>query len=384
MAEDSSILSHLTTKIVPISSAENVLLEQLGRSLSPRKYIKRTNLKELAVEKAKEGITWKDLRDKFSCSKGEAQRKLKYFHSKGVLFTAQDLIYQGLDLPTTFRNRKPQRYYAGSIKAELIEKIKTELKNVPVHPTGVAHSSISPLSDTVEYQKARSFLDILTQLPFAFLHIHRLQLMLSLDKEYYTGLKQEPCRKNKAKLYEEIIGTRHVSYTFSPNGTVLISVVSSDNPFRLETDEDVSALFAFFGQVKDRLLYHVSDLRERIVPNIMEWHLKGCDINKDIEIDNNMQLTLPDIQLKHADRVFRLYVKPSGDKAFYRIEESLSPSLILPQALDTIRNPNKAMNEILLAAINQMNMKIDSLPHCNCKNSQADSKDDGSSIVSDC
>ena len=58
-----------------------------------------------------------------------------------------------------------------------------------------------------------------------------------------------------------------------------------------------------------------------------------------------MQLTLPDIQLKHADRVFRLYVKRSGDKVFYRIEESVSRYLALPQALDSIRNPNKGIEE---------------------------------------
>lgn len=47
------------------------------------------------------------------------------------------------------------------------------------------------------------------------------------------------------------------------------------------------------------------------------------------------------MQLKHTDRVFRLYVKPSEDKAFYLIEESLSP-IVLPQVLDSIRNPVQA------------------------------------------
>ncbi|MGB8024819.1 MAG: hypothetical protein WCF06_10930 [Nitrososphaeraceae archaeon] len=32
-------------------------------------------------------------------------------------------------------------------------------------------------------------------------------------------------------------------------------------------------------------------------------------MNKDVEIDDTCQLTLPDIQLKDADRVFRVYVK---------------------------------------------------------------------------
>ena len=107
--------------------------------------------------------------------------------------------------------------------------------------------------------------------------------------------------------------------TFSPNGTVEIAVKSSDTPFRLETDEDESVIFSFLGQVRDRLLYHVSDLRERHIPPIMDWILKACDLNKDVGIDDTCQLTLPDIQLKHADRVFRLYIKAVQDKAVYKI-----------------------------------------------------------------
>ena len=167
--------------------------------------------------------------------------------------------------------------------------------------------------------------------------------MLYIDKEYYTALNQEPRPKNKAKLYEENIGKRRVRYTFSPNGTVQVSVVSSDNPFKLETDEDVAIIFSFFGQVRDRLLYHVSDVRERMVPNILEWRLKGCDINKDIEIDDIAQSTLPDIQLRYVNRVFRLYVKSFHDKSFLRAEESLAPDLPLVEALDSIAHPFRSI-----------------------------------------
>ena len=138
MADDSSIHSY-TSRNVPISSGENVPLEEVGHSLSLRKYIKRRSIEDLAIERTSKGITWEDIRDKLSCSKDKAQRKLKYFHSKGVLFTAQDLIDQGLDLPPTFRNRNPQRYYARSKKADIIEEIKKEYKNVPGTPHGGHH-----------------------------------------------------------------------------------------------------------------------------------------------------------------------------------------------------------------------------------------------------
>jgi hypothetical protein len=122
----------------------------------------------------------------------------------------------------------------------------------------------------MEHQKAQSFLEVLIRLPFAPLYIHKLKLMLYIDKKSYAELKQEPRPKNRAKLHEENIGSRHINYTFSPNGTVHVSVISSDNLFRLETNKDVSILFAFFGQVRDRLLYRVGDVRERTVPNIIE------------------------------------------------------------------------------------------------------------------
>ena len=92
-----------------------------------------------------------------------------------------------------------------------------------------------------------------------------------MDKEYYDTLTQGERPKNRAKIHKENIGRRHVTYTFSPNGTVEIAVKSSDTPFKLETDEDESVIFSFFGQVRDRLIYHVSDIREQQVPPIMKW-----------------------------------------------------------------------------------------------------------------
>jgi hypothetical protein len=84
-----------------------------------------------------------------------------------------------------------------------------------VGPTGVNLSNSSlisnrhlPLSTNLEYQKAQSFLDILVQLRFAPLYIHKLQLRLSIDKQYYKELAQNEGRINRAKTHEEIIGRR--------------------------------------------------------------------------------------------------------------------------------------------------------------------------------
>lgn len=122
-----------------------------------------------------------------------------------------------------------------------------------------------------------------------------------------------------------------------------VSVTTTDTPFRIDRDEDVSALFAFLGQVRDRFLYHVSDIKEQHVPAILNWILKQCDLNKDVKINDLAQLTFPDIQLKSADRVFRLYVKVIKDKAYCRGEKSLTLNQILPEALDNIRHPYKSL-----------------------------------------
>ena len=45
---------------------------------------------------------------------------------------------------------------------------------------------------------------------------------------------------------------------------------------------------------------------------------------------------MPDIQLRHADRIFREYVKIINGKAFYRVEESLRLNKVLINAFDNI------------------------------------------------
>jgi hypothetical protein len=92
-------------------------------------------------------------------------------------------------------------------------------------PQGVSPPYPSSFSSkyTIEHQKAQTFLEILIQLPFSPPYIHKLQLMLHIDKEYYNALIQGDERpRNRAKVHEENIGRKHVTYTFSPNGTVFL------------------------------------------------------------------------------------------------------------------------------------------------------------------
>jgi hypothetical protein len=49
-----------------------------------------------------------------------------------------------------------------------------------------------------------------------------------------------------------------------------------------------------------------------------------------------MLVRAPNIQLKEANRVFRLYIKSLGDKAVYRVEESVKMHSSIADALHTI------------------------------------------------
>jgi hypothetical protein len=117
------------------------------------------------------------------------------------------------------------------------------------------------------------------------------------------------------------------------NGTVDTHVTCSNNPFKLETEIDRSRIIAFFGQVGDRLIILLRDERERIVPDIMDWHMTECDINKDVKLSHLLHLSAIKVQVKHLDHFFRIYIKSMGKETVCRIEESLHPKR---SALETI------------------------------------------------
>ena len=66
---------------------------------------------------------------------------------------------------------------------------------------------------TLNIKKPSHFCMFSTVCCFAALYIHKLQLMLSIDKQYYKELAQKEAHINRAKTHEEIIGRRHITYT---------------------------------------------------------------------------------------------------------------------------------------------------------------------------
>src|SRR5215472_6885565 len=241
---------------VPIQSGLIVPKAELVYTSILSKRISKKKIEELAVQKYRacgQGIDFSDVME-FRCSKANAQRILKDCCVQRILFRSP-------------KRTSPQRYYPSMIKADILEDLKQK-GNVPIHLTQVI-SSKTPL----EQQKAQNLSDILNSLGRYPLYIHKLQLQLSLESRYYTDIQKNCSKYNKAKQHEERIGTSIVKYLVYPNGKTMIFVACSNNPFKLEDESDVSILYAFLGQVRDRLLYLMTDPHERIVPPIFKWIL---------------------------------------------------------------------------------------------------------------
>ena len=126
----------------------------------------------------------------------------------------------------------------------------------------------------------------------------------------------------------------------------MIYISSSNTPFKLEVEEDVSSFFSFLGQVKDRLVHFLNDLSERAIPPVMDWILVQCDLNKDIGINIIEQLSIPNLQLRVHDRIFRLYVKSINGSAYYRMEESKQVNQEIRFAIPEIMNISTTSHHI--------------------------------------
>jgi hypothetical protein len=156
-------------------------------------------------------------------------------------------------------------------------------------------------------------------------HIHNLHLKLKLTPQCYTQLNLPQYRNNKGKHHHENIGSVYVLYTFYPNGTVEVAAKCTSNPFRLSDNTDLALLLAFIGQLKDRLILLLSDVKEKIVPDVTEWYLTQLDINKDIGVSPSLHFTVPNVQVKYFNDVFRVYIKSMGEHTVCRVEKSMHP-----------------------------------------------------------
>jgi hypothetical protein len=307
-------------RIIPINQLRNVPLDsvtrydndRLRKSESQRHYTAAKVINDLAVKKYKingRGTNFNDLLfAKIATSKKQAQIKLKYHLKKKTLFTIS--------------KNKPQSYYPESLRSEIINnKIS---KNIPIGITGVLYNNDTHFLtyDTVVIRSLEDY--VLPLLPHVPLGIHKLELMLKINSLYYQDINTTYNRWNRGREHEEIIGHTLAKYRFYPNGTIMVFVQSNNIPLKLETEDDLVYVIAFLGQLRDRLIIFLNDKHERVVPDIMQWELKQCDINRDVKVGEWVQYTGLKIQIKHACHLFRVYIKSKGEYTICRVEESVS------------------------------------------------------------
>lgn len=302
-----------------------------GMVRSSRRRVTLKQMEEFAVEffvRHGKGITYTDIvKAGLAGSKTNAQMLLKRRKRDGTLFTLADT--------------KPQVYFPTCRKAKVIESRKSI---VPVRPTEEGVLGTSPLAEALDLGKTRNFLQVMLAARSLPLQMHRIQMHTWLkDPAAYTDVVSDDWAKGTfPKRHLEHIGRRDVNFRLSKNCRIMIDVSCTAAPFPIQCEADISRFFLFIGQAYDRLLLWLGDPRERLVPDPKSWILKGCDLNKDVEINAAEQLTLPDIQLWRAEGVFMTYVKVlNQEKAVYRIEEKLALDVGLENFLDSILYPER-------------------------------------------
>jgi RecA/RadA recombinase len=305
-----------------------------------RQYISAENIRLLAQIKFKqsgEGLTYEDLVSDgpFKCVESEqrAQDTLHYHHKKGHLFT--------------FRRTNPQQYFASEDDAEMAA-IPRE-KNTHSDPTGVrsssspnGHSSLSrdgpPLANILEYRGIQDFYHALIMLKVAPLAIHNIRLYLKLtDPKRYDVISTDYEEENKAKVLRRRKGDVHTTYKVYPHGAVEIFIECSKAAFPIETDSDITELFSFVGGVCHTLQDWLYDVNAYIVPPITQWRLVHADVCKDVKVPERLHLTVPNMELRTAERVLRMYVKNLGPVSVLRLEEMRVFEEAFDEAVNSLR-----------------------------------------------
>jgi len=211
---------------------------------------------------------------------------------------------------------------------------------VAIIPTLPSSPSKSPLSQCLQYTAFHTLEGyVLPLLPQAPLFIHNMHFKTKVLPECYSELDLPSYKGNNGKYHPEIIGKTKVDYVFYSSGTVDIYASCSNNPYRLETEEDRFRIVEFFGQIRAGLINLLNDKHERIVDDVLEWELTECDINRDIKVSDLLHFSAIKVQVKHLDHLFSIYIKSIGKDTVCRVEERKHPNQSAIEFINDIFNP---------------------------------------------
>ena len=108
---------------------------------------------------------------------------------------------------------------------------------------------------------------------------------------------------------------------------------------------------AFIGQIRCLLGLN---LKHAHIPEITEWTITQCDINKDVRMADTFHQNAINVQVKHMDRIFRVYIKSMGADTVCRVEESLSPKKPAIKVIADLMNPTGRLEDKFTALQSQV------------------------------
>ena len=237
--------------------------------------------------------------------------------------------------------------------ANQISRDMARAGNTVLDPTGVdfrnsTSNSTSLLTDSIITQTLEGY--VLPLLPTVPLQIHNIHLKCEDSASSYHLLQLPSYERNVGKYQELDVDNIPVNYVFYPSGTIDTYTKNSERPFRLQTEEDRVKLIAFIRKVKDKL-------PQMTVPGIEQWEFTECDINRDVKISDLLHISCVKVQVKHMDRLFRVYIKKIVNDTFCRVEETKSLRMPIIEAIDYIFNPYERIEKQLAEIQRLLNVK---------------------------
>lgn len=309
--------------IVLSDAAKSAPLEQKIQQTSARPYARVAELEKLALDiysNNGQGITTADVQRHFGISKPQAARKIKHAIRANILYT---------------RGRsKPQQYFPTCKRADIEYERQKNVRNRVSLGT-------YPDRELAGLFMQRSAVDYLQLLKSTFanaaLSLHKLQLQFRLQRDAYDELDLSVEPSNMEKKCEYRFGRAVVSYHVNRTGVVVIHVACSREPFKLASGEDVLELYGFLGQVRDRFVCLLHNSSESMVPCLLDWAVRRCDVNKDVPLEP-LELQCPSLnfQIRHLSNVFRAYIKPMRANTMLRVEQELTLSKPMHELLRDI------------------------------------------------
>lgn len=236
---------------------------------------------------------------------------------------------------------------------------RTQAGNTIMDPTGVIVDNSISDNASLLYKEVNTE-KIITQtlkgyvlplLPTVPLQVHNIHLKCEDSTTCYQSLQLPSYRKNIGKYQILNIDNIPVSYVFYPNGTIDTYTRNSEKPFRLQTEKDRVNLIAFIRKIKESLPPLVT------VPDVEQWEFTEFDINRDVRISDLLHISCVKVQVKHADHLFRVYIKKIGNDTFCRVEETKNLEIPVIEAINYLFNPYVRIERQLAGIQHLLNVK---------------------------